>query len=83
VAAVKSYVVGLVAEDLAAGERARSAAEALSREGTAVRFVRAVYVPEYETCLLVFEAPTPDAVDQAGRRAGLTYARIVEGGCST
>jgi hypothetical protein len=45
-----------------------------------VRWVRAVYVPEYETCLLVFEARTPDAVDRAGRRAGLTYDRIVEGG---
>jgi hypothetical protein len=67
------------ATDLAvAGERARSAAEALTREGTAVRWVRSVYAPEYETGLLVFEAPTPHAVDQAGRRAGLTYSRIVE-----
>ena len=49
-----------------------------------MRWVRSVYVPEYEACLLVFEAPTPDAVDLAGRRAGLTYARIVEeGGRST
>ena len=45
-----------------------------------MRWVRSVYVPEYETCLLVFEAPTAEAVDQAGRRAGLTYERIVEGG---
>ena len=67
-------------EVAAAGERARSAAEQLSREGTAVRWVRSVYVPEEDTCLLVFEAPTPEAVDLAGRRAGLTYDRIVEGG---
>jgi hypothetical protein len=80
VSAVTSYVVELAAGDLAAGERARSAAEALSREGTEVRFVRSVHVPEHETCLLVFEAPTLGAVDLAGRRAGLTYARIVEGG---
>jgi hypothetical protein len=72
------------ATDLAAaGERARAAAEQLSREGTWVRWVRSVYVPEYETCLLVFEARTPDAVDRAGRRAGLTYQRIVEGGLPT
>ena len=80
---MKSYVVELPADDLAAGERARSAAEALAREGTVVRFVRSVHLPEFEICLLVFEASTPDAVDLAGRRAGLTYARIVEGGCST
>jgi hypothetical protein len=80
---VKSYVVELPdgeASDLAdAGERARAAADRLTRAGIAVRWVRSVYVPEYETCLLVFEAPTPDAVDRAGRRAGLTYQRIVEG----
>ena len=86
---MKSYVVELpvpaeYATDLAsAGERARSAAEQLTREGTSVRWVRSVYVPEYETCLLVFEAPTAEAVDQAGRRAGLTYERIVEGGRPT
>jgi hypothetical protein len=86
VAGVKSYVAELQldagdpTELAAAGERARGAAEQLTREGVAVRWVRSVYVPEDETCLLVFEAPTPHAVDSAGRRAGLTYTRIVEGG---
>jgi hypothetical protein len=87
VAGVRTYVVELAAGDAtelaAAGERARTAAEQLTREGTAVRWVRAVYVPEYETCLLVFEARTPDAVDRAGCRAGLTYDRIVEEGGPT
>jgi hypothetical protein len=83
---VQSYAVMLRwatgdAERLgAAAERARAAAEELTREGTAVRWVRSVYLPEEDTCLLVFEAPTPQAVDQAGRRAGLTYDRIIEGG---
>jgi hypothetical protein len=80
---VKSYVVELPdgeASDLAdAGERARAAADRLTRAGIAVRWVRSVYVPEYETCLLVFEALTPASVDRAGRLAGLTYTRIVEG----
>jgi hypothetical protein len=87
VAGVKSYLVELPAGDAAdlaaAGERARSAAEQLTREGTPVRWVRAVYAPEDESCLLVFEASTPEAVDRAGRRAGLTYERIVEGGHRT
>ena len=86
---VKSYVVELQlpageAPDVAgACERARTAAEQLAREGTAVRWVRSVYVPEADACLLVFEASTPEAVDRAGRRAGLTYDRIVEGGRAT
>jgi hypothetical protein len=50
VAGVNSYVVELPAGDATdlavAGERARSAAEALTREGTAVRWVRSVYAPE-------------------------------------
>jgi hypothetical protein len=67
----------------AAGERARFAAEQLTREGTAVRWVRSVYLPEVDSGLLVFEARTADAVALAGRRAGLTYSRIVEGGVPT
>jgi hypothetical protein len=70
---VKSYVVELHAADLvAAGERARAAAERLRREGIEVRWIRSVYVPEYETCVVVIEAPTPETVD-----------RIVEGGRPT
>jgi hypothetical protein len=89
VADMKSYVVALelpsgdATELAAAGEQARIAAEQLSREGIAVRWVRSVYLPEEDTCLLVFEAPTPEAVDAAGRRAGLTYDRIDEGGRAT
>jgi hypothetical protein len=82
-----SYIVELPggdATDLAsAGERARHAAEQLAREGAAVRWVRSVYLPEDETCLLVFEAPTPETVARASRRAGLTYERIVEEGHPT
>jgi hypothetical protein len=82
---MKSYVVELQltgrdpTELDGAGERARSAAEQLTREGAAVRWVRSVYRPEHETCLVVFEAGTPEAVDLAG----LTYERIVEGGDAT
>lgn len=85
-AGVKSYVVALqltggdAANVATAGEQARSAADQLTREGTAVRCVRSVYVPEEDTCLLVFEAVTAEAVDRAGRRAGLTYEWIDEGG---
>lgn len=76
---MKSYVLELPGADATAGERARTAAEQLTREGTAVRLVRSVYAPEHETCRLVFEAVAPDAVELAGRRAGFTYTRIVEG----
>lgn len=86
---MKSYVLELqlpagdATDFAAANERARSAAEQLAGEGTAVRWIRSVYVPEESTCLLVFEAPTPAAVELAGRRAGLTYTRISDGGRPT
>ena len=59
-----------------AGERARIATEQLTSEGNPLRWVRSVYVPEHRTGQLVFEAPTSQAVDEASRRAGLTYRRI-------
>jgi hypothetical protein len=89
VARVRSYIVelqlpGADATDLAgAGERARIAAEELTRDGEPVRWVRSVYLPEDETCLLVFEARTRDRVARASHRAGLTHTRIVEEGRPT
>ncbi len=63
-----------------AGERARCAVEDLAREGATVRWIRSVYVAEEDACSLVFEACSPDAVGEAGRRAVLEYERIIEGG---
>jgi hypothetical protein len=43
-----------------------------------VRYVRAIFVPEDETCFHLFEAASPDAVYAASERAGLSAQRIVE-----
>jgi hypothetical protein len=57
-------------------DRAREAAAELTREGTAVRYVRSIFVPEDETCLLLYEAESVAAVDAAARRAGFAFDRI-------
>lgn len=57
-------------------DRARQAAAELAREGTAVRYVRSIFVPDDETCLLLYEAESIAAVDAAARRAGLVFDRI-------
>jgi hypothetical protein len=58
--------------------RARTAAEELTREGVPVRHVRTIFVPEDETCLLLFEGATEESVEAALRRAHLCADRIAE-----
>jgi hypothetical protein len=43
-----------------------------------VRFVRAVFVPEDETCFYLYEAASAEDVDEAVRRADLSYERLSE-----
>ena len=59
------------------GELARAAAEELLREGTAIRYLQAIFVPEDETCFYVYEADSADAVRAAAERASLPAARVV------
>jgi hypothetical protein len=61
-----------------AAERACGAAEELAGEGTKVRYLRTLEVPEEDLCLHLFEAGSPDWVAEASRRASLQVERIVE-----
>jgi len=67
----------------AAGERtqrerrASNAAEALTREGTRVRFGGSIHVPEDEICFFTFEAPSGRAATLVAERAGLNPFRVV------
>ena len=58
--------------------RARLAAEQLARTGTPVRYVRSMFLPKDETCLLLYEATSADAVRAAVRRAALPFDRVAE-----
>ena len=59
-------------------ERARAAADEMTEEGKAVRYLRAIFVPEDETCFFLYEAASAEAVGEAARRAGLSSGRIAE-----
>jgi hypothetical protein len=61
-----------------AARRARLAAEALTGEGTQVRCLRSIFVAEDETCFLLYEAPSADAVRKAAERAGLPFDHVAE-----
>ena len=56
------------AREIAAAARAVDGTPA---SGRSVRCLRSIFVPEDETCFLLFEAPSADAVGDAVRRAGL------------
>jgi len=57
-------------------ERAERAGVELTREGRPVRCLRSIFVPEDETCFLLYEAPSADLVAEAVRRAGLRHEHI-------
>ncbi len=57
---------------------AREASLQLTEEGRPIRFVRAVFVPEDETCIHVYEAACANDVREAARRARLPFKDVVE-----
>jgi hypothetical protein len=57
-------------------QKACLAAEELTREGTPVRWLRSIFVPEDETCFLLYESGSAEAVREAAGRASLTFERI-------
>jgi hypothetical protein len=59
-------------------ERARLAAEQLTREGTPVRYLRSIFVPADETWFVLYEAGSAEAVWETARRADLRFDRIAE-----
>jgi hypothetical protein len=59
-------------------QRVRVAAEQLTREGTPVRYVRSIFVPDDETWFVLCEADSEEAVREAAGRADLRFERIAE-----
>ncbi|HUP31722.1 MAG TPA: nickel-binding protein [Gaiellaceae bacterium] len=55
---------------------ARESAERLSAEGTRVRFLRSIFVPEEDNCFFLYEGVSAEAVGEAGRRAALAVRRV-------
>ena len=58
--------------------RSRSAVAELAGEGTSLRYIEAILVPEDEMCLLVFEADSPALALEASARAGIAGGRVLE-----
>lgn len=67
-----------IAAVVAGAARTRRAAAELTGEGTPVRYLRSIFVPEDETHFLLCEAGSADAARETARRAGLGAVRVVD-----
>jgi Protein of unknown function (DUF4242) len=66
------------AQALACADAARQAAEQLAGEGVPVEFVRSIFIPEDETCIIVYRADSIELVRAAAARASLRLDHIAE-----
>jgi hypothetical protein len=57
---------------------ARGRARRTAELGGGIRYLRTTFLPEDETLLHLFEAPSLEELDRAGRQAALPFERIVE-----
>ena len=57
-------------------ERLGRAAAQLTGEGMPVQHLRSIFVPEDETCFLLFEAVSAEAVREVSRRCALPFERV-------
>lgn|SRR5690348_5185424 len=61
-----------------AAARAQQAADELCAEGTPIRYLRSVFVPDDETCFHLYAADSIATLHMAATRAGFGDGRIVE-----
>ena len=74
-----SYLVeSYLADSPGAVDDARERARRTADLGVGVRYLRTTFLPDDETILHLFEAPSAEALDEAGRQAALPFERIVE-----
>ena len=58
--------------------RARLAAEEQTRKGTPVRYLRSMYLPDDETCFLLYEADSAEAARRAAAFAAIAFEQVSE-----
>jgi hypothetical protein len=59
-------------------DRAVLASKEMRREGTFVRYVRSIFIPQDETCFHIFEAGSEQDAKNAAVRAGIRAERVLE-----
>lgn len=76
---VEREMPGVTMEQLAAAQKkAIQTGKELTAEGRQVRYIRSMFVPGECRCMCLFEAPNPENVKEANKRAQIPFTRIVE-----
>jgi len=76
---VEHYWPGVTVEQFrAATNRVRASAEEMARADARIRFLHSTLVPEDEAAFCVFAAASSGLVEDAYRRAGIRFERIVD-----
>jgi Protein of unknown function (DUF4242) len=76
---LEAYLSKSVADGPAGtADRAALAAQEMQREGTPVRYLRSIFIPQDETCFHIFEARSEKDVRDAAERAGIRAERVLE-----
>jgi hypothetical protein len=75
---VEIYLPSSVDEFADAARRVAAAAADLAGEGLPLRYLHAIFVPEDETCFLLFDAESAHDAASATARAGIAFERIVD-----
>jgi hypothetical protein len=60
---------------------ARAGAEQAAGAGARICFLLAIFVPQDESCFVLYQASTAEEVSMAGTLAGLAFDRIVPAIC--
>jgi hypothetical protein len=76
---VERSLKGIAMSDLAAAQQAaiRTSNESTAA-GTPVRYIRSTFVPSTGSCMCLFEAQDPAAVEKVNRDAKIPFDRVVE-----
>jgi hypothetical protein len=70
---------GIDGEGLKGAQRAAiDTAQRFQADGKPVRYIRSTFIPGESHCMCIFEAPTPELVQEVNESAGLPFTRIVE-----
>lgn len=75
---VEHYWPGVTTEQFGdAADRVRTSADRLAADGEPIRYLHSTLVPEDEAAFCVFEAASKSLVEEAYRRAGVHFERMV------